>query len=183
MAGEGDNSVHRSGAAYIFVREGGGWTQQAYLKASNPNAIDRFGNSIGLSGDTVVVGAFGEDSLSTGVNDSQTNDVTNGNTGAAYVFTRQGTTWTQEAYLKASNTDRADQFGYSVAIQGSTILVGANTEDSAATGVNGDQTSNAVSGAGSAYLFHRNSGNWEQVGYLKASNTGTFDSGGDQFGY
>ena len=62
-----------------------------------------------------------------------------GNAGAVYVFVRSGTTWTQQAYLKASNTGVSDQFGYSVSLSGDTLAVGAFSEDSAATGVNGNQ--------------------------------------------
>ena len=77
--------------------------QQAYLKASNTEASDDFGISVSISGDTVVVGARGEDSNATGVNGDQSNNLAI-DSGAAYVFVRNGTIWTQQAYLKASNT-------------------------------------------------------------------------------
>ncbi|MCX6885338.1 MAG: FG-GAP repeat protein [Verrucomicrobia bacterium] len=89
-----------SGAAYVFVRSGTTWSQQAYLKASNTDAVDNFGRGVAVSGDTVVVGASGEDSSTTGVNSTQNNMGTG--SGAAYVFVRSGTTWSQQAYLKAS---------------------------------------------------------------------------------
>jgi hypothetical protein len=73
--------------------------------------------------------------------------------GAAYVFVRSGTTWSQRAYLKASNTDAYDQFGYSVAVSGNTAVVGARNEGSSATGVNGNQGNNSASLAGAAYIF------------------------------
>ena len=68
-------------------------------------------------------------------------------TGAAYVFTRTSGTWSQQAYLKASNTGAGDHFGTAVAISGDTVAVGASNEDSNATGVNGDQADNSRSSA------------------------------------
>ena len=100
---------------------------QAYVKASNTGGGDQFGISVAISGDTVVVGAFGEDSDATGVNGDQTDDSAD-SAGAAYVFVRNGATWTQQAYLKASNTETGDVFGGSVAISGDTVVVGANFE-------------------------------------------------------
>ncbi len=140
-----------AGAAYVFVRSTGVWTQQAYLKASNAGGDDKFGQSVAVAGDTVVVGAFQEDSSTTGVNSTPNNGA--GNSGAAYVFGRIGTTWTQESYLKASNTGGADNFGISAAISGDTVVVGAYGEASNATGVNGNQNDNLAPGAGAAYAF------------------------------
>jgi hypothetical protein len=114
------------------VREGTTWTQQAYLKASNTGVSDFFGYSVSISGDTIVVGAMYEDSGATGVDGDQGSGATD--SGAACVFVR-GTTWTQQAYLKASNTGAGDNFGYSVSISGDTICSGAWQEDSNATGV------------------------------------------------
>jgi hypothetical protein len=119
------------------------WTQQAYLKASNTEADDQFGFSVAISGEMVVVGANQEDSNATGINGDETNNSAE-NAGAAYIFVRSGTTWSQQAYLKASNTEANDQFGFSVAISGDTVVVGANQEDSNATGINGNQTDNSV---------------------------------------
>ena len=98
-------------------------SQQAYLKASNTGAADAFGYSVAISGDTVVVGAIREDSKATGVNGDQTDNSAPGS-GAAYVFVRGGGIWSQQAYLKASNTDSGDQFGISLAISGDTVVVG-----------------------------------------------------------
>src|SRR4030095_4110165 len=114
------------------------WTQQAYLKASNTGANDQFGWAVGISGDTVVVSANAEDSSATGVNGNQVDNSLTA-AGAVYVFTRSGTTWSQQAYLKASNTGGSDQFGDAVAISGDTVVVGAPTEAKHATGVNGNQ--------------------------------------------
>ena len=96
------------------------------------------------------------------------------------MFVRSGTTWSQQAYLKASNTRASAYFGYSVAVSGDTVVVGAVLEASSATGVNGNQADNSADQAGAAYVFVRSgtSGtSWTQQAYLKASNTG-----GDYFG-
>ncbi len=174
---QGDNSADDAGAAYVFVREAGTWTQQAYLKASNAETLDRFGYRVGISGDTIVVATPGEDSNATGVDGNQANNSAN-NGGAVYVFVRTAGAWSQQAYLKASNTGSDDTFGDSVAISGDTIVVGAGGEDSNATFVNGDQTNNAASVAGAAYVFVRNGAAWAQQAYLKPTNTGV----GDAFG-
>ncbi len=174
---QANNSVLWAGAAYVFVRDGADWTQQAYLKASNPGENDSFGWSVAIYGDTIVVGAPFEDSNASGVNGNQADDSAAGS-GAAYVFVRSGSTWTQQAYLKASNTDAGDAFGSSVAVRSDTIVVGAPQEASNATGVDGDQADNSATWAGAAYVFVRDAGVWTQQAYLKASNT----DAGDLFG-
>jgi hypothetical protein len=174
---QNDNSATDSGAVYIFTRSGTSWSQQAYLKASNMEANDRFGSSVAVSGDTVVVGALYESSNATGVDGNQNNNLAL-NSGAAYVFTRSGTTWSQQAYLKASNTEGSDWFGYSVAISGETLVVGATHEDSNAGGVNGSQSDNSATNSGAAYVFTRSGAIWSQQAYLKASNTEASDDFG-----
>ena len=168
-----------SGAAYVFLRSGETWTQQAYLKASNTGANDSFGKSVAVSGDTVVIGAYGEDSSSTGVNSSSNEGALD--SGAAYVFTRNGTTWTQQAYLKAGNTGATDQFGWSVTVSGDTVVVGANGEDSSTKRVNSTPDEGAAD-SGAAYVFVRSGGTWTQKGYLKAGNTGQKDALGYSVG-
>lgn len=172
-----DDSAPDAGAAYVFVRTGSSWAPHAYLKASNAQAGDRFGTSVAISGETIVVGAAAEDSSATGVNGNQSDNSTLAS-GAVYVFVRTGTTWTQQAYLKASNTDSGDFFGSDVSIDDDTIVVGAPAERSNATGVNGDQSNDDFQQAGAAYVFTRDGGSWTQQAYLKASNTGS----NDQFG-
>jgi uncharacterized membrane protein len=174
---QADNSVPGTGAAYMFVRTGTTWVQQAYLKASNTNGFDGFGFAVAVSGETVVVGAAREDSNATGVNGDQADNSADF-AGAAYVFVRSGTTWTQQAYLKASNTESLDRFGYAVAVSGDTVVVGATFEGSNATGVNGNQADNSAGQAGAVYVFARTGTAWAQQAYLKASNTGA----GDTFG-
>ena len=123
--------------------------QQAYLKASNTELDDRFGEAIAFHGDTLVVGAPLEDSSATGVDGDQANNSAL-DSGAVYVFVREAGVWRQQAYLKASNTGIKDHFGQSVAISGDTLVVGAEDEDSNATGVNGDQENDLAGGSGAA---------------------------------
>ncbi|MCX6887774.1 MAG: putative Ig domain-containing protein, partial [Verrucomicrobia bacterium] len=145
-----DELASSSGAVYVFVRSGTVWSQQVYLKASNTGAGDNFGYSVGVSGDTVVVGAPQEASSTTGVN-STPNELARFS-GAVYVFLRSGTVWSQQVYLKASNTGTSDDFGYSVAVSGDTVVVGAPYEDSSTTGVSSTPNESAA-GAGAAYVF------------------------------
>ncbi|MBL3528752.1 MAG: hypothetical protein JMN27_14460 [gamma proteobacterium endosymbiont of Lamellibrachia anaximandri] len=172
------------GGAYIYIRNGSSWSQQAYLLASNAEQGDIFGHAVSLSddGNTLVVGARLEESIATGVNGDQTDNSAT-NAGAAYVFTRSGTVWSQQAYLKASNTRAFDQFGNAVSLSGdgNTLVVAARFESGTSTGVNGDQTNvvgSAFHQSGAVYLFTRSGTTWTQHSYIKASNTDP----GDRFG-
>jgi hypothetical protein len=144
-----NNSAPGSGAAYVFVRSGTNWVQQAYLKASNTGSADYFGTAVTIADDTVVIGASQERSAASGVNGNQHDDSAFA-AGAAYVFVRNGTNWTQQAYLKASNTDGEDLFGASLSVEGNTVVVGAYQEASNAIGVNGNQSNNSAYQAGAA---------------------------------
>lgn len=152
--------------------------EEAYLKASNTGADDRFGIAISLSGDTLVVGAYGEQSNTTGVDGGQADDSA-AQSGAVYVFRRSGSIWTQEAYLKASNTDEGDQFGWSLSLSGDVLVVGAPGEDSNSTGLEGDQDDDSSPDSGAVYVFQRTGTSWSQAAYLKASNS----EEGDEFGW
>lgn len=169
-----DASARDSGAAYVFVLDGGRWRQQAYLKASNAERDDRFGASVAIDGDLLVVGAPEEDSAAAGVGAAQA-DNSASNAGAAYVFERRNGRWEQVAYLKPDNPDARDRFGTAVAISGQRVLVGAPRESSRATGVNGDGDSNGSLNSGAVYVFARTRLGWVQEAYLKASNTGSND--------
>lgn len=178
-----DNSAPVAGAAYVFTRSAGQWSQQAYVKASNAEESDEFGRAIALSGDgnTLVVGAPAEDSRAKGINGDETNNLAT-ISGAAYVFTRGPTQqWSQQAYVKASNTDRSDRFGVTLALNGdgSTLAVGAYGESSAATGIGGDQSDNSATSAGAVYVFSRDPAQvWSQQAYVKASNSQESDAFG-----
>ena len=175
---QSDNSADNAGVVYVFIRNGSNWSQQAYLKASNAEGNDFFGNALAITNNTIVVGASSESSNATEIDGDQSDNSAD-TAGAAYVFIRSGNTWSQQAYLKASNTEANDQFGFSVAIAGNTVVVGANAEDSNATGVNGDQNDNSAGAAGATYVFSRSGNTWSQQAYLKASNSGS----NDQFGF
>jgi len=179
---QSDNSARNSGAVYVFSRNGSSWSQQAYLKASNTGVGDEFGAAVSLNGDgnTLAVGAFNEGSNATGVNQNQSDNSAK-NSGAVYVFSRNGSLWNQQAYLKASNTDVGDEFGFVVNLSGdgNTLAVGAFNEGSNATGVNQNQSDNSASGSGAVYVFSRSGSIWSQQAYLKASNT----DAGDEFGF
>jgi hypothetical protein len=133
-----------AGAAYVFVRGLQGWTQQAKLVASPRAGGDHFGAAVAISGDTIVVGAADDDNLGT-------------DAGTVYVFTRSGTTWTQQAQLLASDGAAGDSFGIDVAIVGDTILVGASSR-----AVAGNQS------AGSVYAFTRAGAVWSQAAIIPA---------------
>ena len=175
-----------TGAVYVFTRSGNNWSQQSYIKASNPTSArvignpgtgsfvdgDNFGGILDLSGDTA------ESSEATGIGGDQNNEESP-LSGAVYVFQRNGSAWSQQAYIKASNTGQNDIFGSALAIEGDRLAVGAPNENSNATGLNGDQENNTIGRAGAVYLFERNGSNWQQTDYMKSSNPGF----GDQFGF
>jgi len=175
-----NNTAQNGGTVHVFQRSNGQWIAQQRLIISAGDDGDAFGSSLELSadGNTLVVGAPGEDSTATGVNGNQA-DNSSDSSGAAYVFVRSNNQWLQQAYLKASNTPTVevpsigfnDRFGGAVAISadGRTIVVGATGEDSGATGINGDESDNSGLYTGAAYVFVVNNGVWSQQAYLKAS--------------
>ena len=174
-ADEMNNGCQDAGAVWIFTRSGTTWSQEEYIKASNSDSFDRFGTSLALDNNTLVVGADGEASCTEA---NQSNNLCN-ESGAAYVFTRAGTTWTQQAYLKASTVQAGDWFGHSVTLDGDTLAVGAPHEDSCADGVGGDEADDLCPNSGAAYVFTRAGTVWTQRAYIKASNS----DAGDELGY
>ena len=109
-ADQSDDSVYGAGAVYVFANEGGAWAQQAYIKASTPGLTDNFGYAVQLSedGDTMAVSAYFEASGATGINGDEADDSIP-QAGAVYIFVRDGSSWSQQAYIKASNTLRRPQ--------------------------------------------------------------------------
>lgn len=152
---EADTST---GAVYVYVHANGGWSQQAYLKASNTGANDWFGSRLALSGDgnTLAAGAQLEDSAAQGIDGAQDDDSAT-EAGAVYILTRTGDTWSQQAYVKGSNTEAFDEFGSSLSLNrdGSLIAIGAQYEDSISAGLGGDQNDNSSFDSGAVYLFSR----------------------------
>jgi hypothetical protein len=144
-----------AGAAYVFVRTGGAagtWTLQTKLAAFDAQPNDAFGSSVSVDGNTIVVGAIGEGGDFSG---------------AAYVFVRSGTTWTQQAKLRASDAAPIDLFGRSVAVRANTLAVGSPND------------SHAVNFAGSAYVFTRTGTTWTQRAKVVAPDAVV----GDFFGW
>ena len=186
--GESDNSAIDSGAAYVFTRSFGVWSQEAWVKASNTGAGDAFGSSISLSedGNTLAAGAYLEASAATGVNNTIPGQGDNSATesGAVYVYTRTGTAWTPHSYIKASNTEASDWFGYRTVLSdsGTTLAVSAPNEGSASTGINSTtpgQADNSAAAAGATYIFYFSGSTWGQQAYIKAPNT----EANDEFGH
>ena len=138
------------GAAYVFVRNGTTWTQQARLSHSDPGNIDAFGNSVAISGDTVLVGSW-------------LNDTSFSAQGAAYVFIRTGGMWSQQQKLIASDGMLFSMFGWSVDLNGDTAAISANGHDS----------------KGAAYIFTRSGSNWSEGPKLIAPDTITGDQFGE----
>jgi hypothetical protein len=149
-----DDSSTDSGSAYVYVRTGYTWAEQAKLTAPDPGAEDFFGSAVSVSGDIVVVGAHQDDDNGS-------------NAGSAYVFSRSGETWTQEAKLMAPVGGVQDFFGFSVSVSGETVVVGSHQDDD--IGPN----------AGSAFVFVRSGGTWTHQEKLTAPDGGS----GDGFGY
>jgi hypothetical protein len=143
------------GAAYVFVNNGNGWFQQAKLSAADGAASDYFGSAVAISGETVLVGAPGD-------------DVSGSDQGSAYVFTRTGNTWSQQQKLVAADGAVLDSFGTAVALDGDTALIGSYNSD-LPTGVN----------QGAAYVFTRSGAVWSQQQKLVADN----GAGNDFFGF
>ena len=178
---ENDDSIPQAGAVYVFTRAGNTWSQHSYIKASNTGRKgagddiegDQFGFSVSLSGDgnTLAVGAVGEDSNATGINGGQTDDSASGS-GAVYVFTKTGNAWAQQAYLKSSNSEAADLFGYGVGLSGdgNALAVAGYDEDGGGKGVN-PPNDNGSNGTGAIYAFDRRGGSWRESGYFKGSRS------------
>jgi len=145
-----DDGGINSGSAYVFDFDGTSWSQTAKLTALDAAAVDVFGDSVAISGDTVIVGARG-------------NDDAGGNSGSAYVFDFDGTSWNQTAKLTALDAAKWDSFGFSVSISGDTAIVGSIHDD------------DAGSASGSAYVFDFDGTSWNQTAKLTASDAAQWD--------
>ena len=145
-----DDDLDGSGAAFVFIGSGPLWVQQAYLKAPNPGSADLFGISVGIYGDKAVVGSKWEDGSGNGVDPPF--DETSQDSGSAYLFHRNGGSWSLGSYLKASNTGSDDEFGHAVAIAENLVVVGARYEDGNGSGVD-PSNNNALTNVGAAYIF------------------------------
>ena len=140
----------------MFVRHGDAWSQQAFIKPTNTQVNQHFGWTLALSldGTTLAVGAHFENGGSSGINGDQ-RDTSAQDAGAAYVYSRRGTTWTPRAYVKASNASLRAEFGTSVALNddGTVLAVGAPREASGAMGINGNQSDDSAAESGAVYIY------------------------------
>jgi trimeric autotransporter adhesin len=142
---------------YVFARTGSTWTQESYIKSSNPGAGDYLCHSaLSRDGDVLVAGASTEDSAATGIDGDQLDDSAT-SAGAAYLFGHRSGRWGQDAYIKATNTDPGDRFGGSLAVShdGGTIAIGAPREASGGTGFGADPLDNSAPVAGAVYVLER----------------------------
>ena len=167
--GPRDNTAGGAGALYVFTRQGGVWSQEAYIKGSRTEATDQLGYVVAISddGNTIAAGAGDEDCLTPGVNppgcdnDSPPRGTANIWVGAAYVFVRTGSSWTERGKLKASDGAADEYFGRAVALSNGTVIVGAPADDDAG-GVN----------AGSAYAYSLPDATWTDLGFGLAGVAG-----------
>jgi len=171
-----NNSNVYSGAVYVYTRSGTSWSQQSYIKSSNNDANDNFGYSMSIDGDTLAVSAQGEDSNQNTITNGSTssNDNSAANSGAVYIYTRSGTNWAQQAYIKPSNAVANGGFGSSVSLKGDMLVVGARGEDSNATTITDGSSSSSdtsVETSGAVYVFKRSGTSWSQISYIKAVNS------------
>jgi trimeric autotransporter adhesin len=180
-ADQNDDSAESAGAAYVFRRISGAWSQDAYIKAAHSERGDLFGGSVSLSanGASLAIAARSEDGGSSGV-DGNPDNKSAINSGSAYLFSLHAAGWRQSAYVKASNPSAGDTFGWDISLSadGTALAVGAVAEDSAATGIDGAQTSETARSSGATYLYRLEGDKWLQRSYVKASNTNV----NDQFG-
>ena len=149
------NTTGSSGAVYVFERSPDGtWSEQAYIKASNPSEIDRFGSSIAIHENLLAVGVGLEDSMATGVNGPQDDVNPSINSGAVYLFSRNSDNeWSQIAYVKSANNDEGDWFGSSVALDGDGVIVVSLNEDSGEAGIDGNPADNSISNSGAVHIM------------------------------
>ena len=177
-AGEVGVGAPNSGAVYTYRRsESGDWEFASRLKSIFPRAGDAFGNSIALSDNKLAVGAIGDDGEFKGILNESTGlftidegfDPTNIDSGAVYLFSREGTSWVLSSYFKAENADEGDAFGSSVAVLDGELFVGAKFEDSAGFELDRDMDDNSLPNSGAVYRFAKGEENWSFKNYLKST--------------
>lgn len=157
ITNDSNNDLQLAGAVYIFRFLNNIWSQQAYIKASNPDEFDYFGQSIDLNsdGNVLIAGANFEDSDSTSLNGNESNTLDGQDSGAVYLFNYINQEWLQKAHIKSPNSELDDIFGTTASISndGNTIAIGAEGEDSNATLINGNQSDNTKADSGAIYLY------------------------------
>jgi len=142
----GDNNEPNTGVAYVFTRTGALWTQQQKLFATDGASNDRFGISVSVKDNLIVVGAYRDDE----------------DAGAAYVFIRNGIIWSEQQKLTASDRAKGDYFGYAAVMNANTILIGAYKDEH-------------PEGTGSVYVFERQGPTWIEQNVMRASDGSQYD--------
>ncbi len=204
---ENDNAASNMGAAYVFIRNGEHWDQQAKIEPEDGVENDNFGNAVAIVGERVVVAASAKDFgtiedagkvysyYRAGTKWYQSQSVSaplttsddffgssldydgqrlligaqgENSIGAAYVFYRLGSTWSQEAKIEPDDDKRGDNFGASVSIDGETVAIGAPFADP-------DVGSGEITNAGAVYVFHKRPGGWSQQAKLVSESAVAFD--------
>lgn len=164
----GGNTLTYSGSCYIFEKDGSGsWSEVQKIVAPVRAADDRFGYSVSISGNQILVGAYFEDDDAAEVNTSY-------RAGSAYIYERDGTgVWGFAQKIVASDREANDEFGKSVAIYDNYIIVGAYHEDDDVAG------NNSLNHSGSAYIYEKNgAGVWNEVQKIVAADRGEDDGFG-----
>lgn len=155
-AGQASNSQTDAGSVYVFKRTIAGteavWGQVAYLKAAAPGAGDCFGMRLAIDRNTLAVGAVGEDSGANGVGGNPV-DESRPNSGAVFLYQEMFGAWTRKAYVKATNPRAYARFGQWCDIEDGSLVVGADGESGASTGINGNQSSTGAPDAGAVYEY------------------------------
>jgi hypothetical protein len=190
-----DNTKPMSGAVYVFEYLGDTWQETAYLKAAFPDGPvnpppfpdclaffecegDRFGARVALDDETLVIGAYLEDSAANQIDGDAVNNAAR-NAGGAWVFRRSADgVWAQEAYLKPFNAEGDDLFAQNLGVANDLVAVAANGESSGSRGIGGDPSNNNSPSAGAVYLFRRQGTTWQQIEYIKSSNAESPDNFG-----
>ena len=175
------NERSYTGAAHVFRRTGTNWAHEAYIKPSSPQSDwEYFGSSVSISGNTLAVGSYAEDSnqstITNGTTSSSNNSITE--SGAVYIFSRSGSIWSQEAYIKAYNVDSYDYFGEKLSLSEDLLAVSATRDDASETTIINGTTSYTTNGNrhfGSVTIYKRTSGTWQQEAYIKAAAAGYDD--------
>lgn len=177
-AASADNNRESSGAVYVYKRSGTedspSWAQNAYIKAPNSDVADRFGSSVALHNETLVVGSLNEDANQTTITNTASSDNSASESGAVYVFKRSSSGWALEQYIKAPNAQQQHYFGQAVAVNGDRLAVSAPGESSNQQTVTPSPPASSASQkskSGAVYLFKRSGSTWSLEAFIKVPNS------------
>ncbi len=166
-SGNGTGALWSSGAAYIFEKSGGVWTEVAIIQNQDREAWDRFGCSVSIDTNRAIIGAYSEDELADGVSGSLTNP------GSAYVFERNGAgAWLQVQKLVPNDRHSGDHFAYDIELDGDYVVFGCHSDN------HDENDANYLEDAGSAYIFHYSGGTWTEFQKVTPSDRREYDEFG-----